>query len=242
MEATRRSVLSGVGAALASPAIATASGRSPPIAWSETPAFADSPLAANTAARRFVAPAGHAVWPEELELLGPGGPQSIAAWRGKTMLVALWAEWCAPCLAEMPALARLNRSYRNPRFEIAPIVTGSKTLHSVADAQSRLAALPGADIDTLLDASPDGGALMHALANSPPPPGFKAPPGATVISATLPCLLVVDPAGRLRGRALGGSGPGERNLWDMPGGEAFIKRLADGAVGGELAAPTRTTA
>jgi thiol-disulfide isomerase/thioredoxin len=243
MRATRRRVLSGFGAALASRAIAAAADARPaPILWSETPAFAGSPLSSNWMAQRFMAPAGPTVWPEDLEILGPKGSQSITSWRGKTLLVTLWAEWCAPCLAEMPALARLNRSYRNPAFEILPIVTGSKTLHSLAEAQSRLAALPGAEIGTLLDASPGGSGLMHALANSALPPGFKAPPGAVVTSASLPCLVVVDPAGRLLGRALGGSGPGDRNLWDMPAGEAFIKRLADGLAGAAPASPNRTTA
>jgi thiol-disulfide isomerase/thioredoxin len=193
-------------------------------------------------AQRFVAPAGHPVWPEALDMLGPAGRQSILAWRGKTLLVTLWAEWCAPCLAEMPALARLNRSYRSPTFEILPIVTGSNALHTVAKAQARLAALPGADIGTLLDASADGHALMNTLAHAAPPPGLKLPPGAVVIGGSLPCLLVVDPAGRLMGRAIGGSGPGQRNLWEMPAGEAFIKRLADGMVRVSPAAPGRATA
>ncbi|MET0270068.1 MAG: TlpA disulfide reductase family protein [Sphingomonas sp.] len=39
---------------------------------------------------------------------GPdGGPATLATWRGKPLIVNLWATWCAPCLAEMPALDRL---------------------------------------------------------------------------------------------------------------------------------------
>ncbi len=34
-------------------------------------------------------------------------PTTLAAFKGTPVLVNLWATWCAPCLAEMPALDRL---------------------------------------------------------------------------------------------------------------------------------------
>lgn len=40
--------------------------------------------------------------------LDPAGkPVTLAAFRGKPLLVNLWATWCAPCIREMPMLDRL---------------------------------------------------------------------------------------------------------------------------------------
>src|SRR3546814_20977774 len=40
--------------------------------------------------------------------LGPQDqPVTPAAFRGKPLIVNLWATWCAPCLTDMPSLDRL---------------------------------------------------------------------------------------------------------------------------------------
>jgi thiol-disulfide isomerase/thioredoxin len=35
---------------------------------------------------------------------GTGGPTTLASFKGKPVLVNLWATWCAPCVKEMPTL------------------------------------------------------------------------------------------------------------------------------------------
>jgi thiol-disulfide isomerase/thioredoxin len=37
-----------------------------------------------------------------------GNPQSMAQWRGKVLIVNLWATWCVPCREEIPALMRVH--------------------------------------------------------------------------------------------------------------------------------------
>ncbi|NNE71015.1 MAG: TlpA family protein disulfide reductase [Rhodothermales bacterium] len=58
-------------------------------------------------------PAGERV-PADLNFLvtdGTGTPHSVAEGHGEVRFINFWATWCAPCLAEMPAIARLERDY-----------------------------------------------------------------------------------------------------------------------------------
>jgi thiol-disulfide isomerase/thioredoxin len=53
---------------------------------------------------------------------GPDGvPVSLKDFRGKTVLVNLWATWCAPCVKEMPTLAELQRTYGDRDFLVVAI-------------------------------------------------------------------------------------------------------------------------
>jgi thiol-disulfide isomerase/thioredoxin len=50
-----------------------------------------------------------------------GKPRKLSEWRGKTVLVNLWATWCVPCRKEMPALEGLQTRLEGPNFEVVAI-------------------------------------------------------------------------------------------------------------------------
>ena len=50
-----------------------------------------------------------------------GGARHLADWRGRTVLVNLWATWCIPCRKEMPALDELQGKLGSPQFEVVAI-------------------------------------------------------------------------------------------------------------------------
>lgn len=48
-------------------------------------------------------------------------PQSLEQFRGKVILLDLWATWCPPCRAEIPGFVRLQEKYRDKGFEIVGV-------------------------------------------------------------------------------------------------------------------------
>jgi thiol-disulfide isomerase/thioredoxin len=71
-------------------------------------------LAAVTFQRPAVAPAA--------EFKGPTGESlDFSGFKGRTILVNLWATWCVPCREEMPALNALQKEFGGPDFEVVAI-------------------------------------------------------------------------------------------------------------------------
>lgn len=52
---------------------------------------------------------------------GTGADKTLADWRGRIVLLNLWATWCVPCRKEMPALAALQDKLGGPRFEVVAV-------------------------------------------------------------------------------------------------------------------------
>jgi thiol-disulfide isomerase/thioredoxin len=50
-----------------------------------------------------------------------GKPRKLSDWRGRTVLVNLWATWCVPCRREMPALDALQAKLGGPDFEVVAV-------------------------------------------------------------------------------------------------------------------------
>ncbi len=52
---------------------------------------------------------------------GAGKPMTLADWRGRTVLLNLWATWCVPCRKEMPSLDALQTRLGGPGFEVVTV-------------------------------------------------------------------------------------------------------------------------
>lgn len=52
-----------------------------------------------------------------------GGQVSLSELRGKAVLINLWASWCPPCRAEMPAIERVYQMYQDQGFVVLGVNT-----------------------------------------------------------------------------------------------------------------------
>ena len=55
----------------------------------------------------------------------------LSAFRGKALLLNVWATWCPPCRKEMPALDRLENTLGGSKFEVIALSVDSVGLRDV---------------------------------------------------------------------------------------------------------------
>jgi peroxiredoxin len=67
-----------------------------------------------------------------------GGEVSLAALKGKVVMINFWASWCGPCRQEFPALDQIYGKYKPMGFEMVGINVESEK----ADAEKFLGATP----------------------------------------------------------------------------------------------------
>jgi thiol-disulfide isomerase/thioredoxin len=131
-----------------------------------------------------------------------GKTVDLSDWKGKPVIVNLWATWCEPCLREMPSLERL-RSRFGDRIEVLAVSEdrgGSKIVEPF------IAKLGLKAVKVYLDPKSEVG---HAFA-----------------VRGLPTSIVIDREGKVIGRVEGGA------EWDSPKILAVLEPLlsADGSV------------
>ncbi len=65
----------------------------------------------------------------DLSFSGPDGQRkTLADFRGRTVLLNLWATWCVPCRKEMPALDTLQKTLGGADFEVVAINIDTRNL------------------------------------------------------------------------------------------------------------------
>lgn len=118
---------------------------------------------------------------------GTGGARSLADFRGKVILLNVWATWCTPCREEMPALDRLQATLGGPEFEVVALSIDQQGAQAVRKFYEEV-----------------GVKALQLYVDPSAQAGFKL---ATV---GLPTTVMIDRAGREVGRRVG---PAE---WDAP--------------------------
>ena len=134
----------------------------------------------------------------DLAFDGPGGRMRLADFRGRSVLVNLWATWCEPCKREMPALDRLQAELGGPDFEVVAVNIDTRNLDRPR------AWLAAAGIGRLAYYSDEEARVFQALRRTGDAEG-------------MPTTLLVDAEGCRLGRM---SGPAE---WASPDGLALVK-------------------
>ena len=71
-----------------------------------------------------------------------GQQQDLTDYRGQVVLVNLWATWCPPCRAEMPALQQFHEQHQNDGFTVIAINDGESADVVRNFVQARLLTFP----------------------------------------------------------------------------------------------------
>jgi thiol-disulfide isomerase/thioredoxin len=129
-----------------------------------------------------------------------GKPHTLAEFKGKAVIVNLWATWCAPCVQEMPTLAKLSQASAGQPLAVVPISLDSA--EDLANAKAFIAKRPPL---------PFYSDVKYAL-----PFGFK--PSV----ATLPTTLLIDAAGNVRARVSAAAD------WSGPDAKRVVEALEKG--------------
>ena len=129
---------------------------------------------------------------------GQGHRLTLASFRGKSILLNIWATWCPPCRKEMPTLDRLQSTLGSSRFEVVALSIDQDGSRVVPQFFKEL------DLKALrvyLDQTGEAATRLGAVG--------------------VPTTLFIDREGREVGRV---TGPAE---WDSPEVVAAIRRYLD---------------
>ncbi|RZJ06145.1 MAG: TlpA family protein disulfide reductase [Brevundimonas sp.] len=155
-----------------------------------------APLATGTM-QKLVTPPEAEPAPDYAFVSPDGSPARLADFRGKVVVVNVWAMWCVPCRTEMPTLAALAKAY-----------------------QGRDVAVVTVNVDNEAANIADAGPFLQA--NAPLPfyrdPKFQLPfelPG----KGGMPQTVLLDRQGRIRAHLTGGAD------WSSPEARAVIDAL-----------------
>lgn len=129
--------------------------------------------------------------------LRTGRPVRLADYRGKVVLLNIWATWCQPCRFEMPALERLSHHFPGTDFHVVAVSVDTEDSSVVSAFAKQL----GLTFDILHD---QPGKIQAQYQTTGVPESF-----------------VINAQGRIVKKVIGAV------EWDSPVNEVLIRRLLD---------------
>lgn len=178
---------------LGRPDNATVTGEKPSPAQTAEPAHQSSPTSTGAMAAFVTRKTPEAV-PDIAFITGSGEPTTLSHFKGKTILLNLWATWCAPCREEMPSLDRLQQALGSDKFEVVAV---SLDRQGVDGARKFLADVKAENLKLYADPTAKQGTLLKLVG--------------------MPTTLLIDKEGRELGRL---AGPAE---WDSADAKKLIE-------------------
>ena len=125
-----------------------------------------------------------------------GQQLDLSKWKGRVVVLNLWATWCAPCRKEMPDLAKLQTTLGGPEFEVVALSLDRKGLEA---SKAFLQDIGVTNLATYIEPEAKSLAALQALG--------------------LPATILIDRNGKEAGRLLG---PAD---WSSPEAQAMVKAL-----------------
>jgi len=127
-------------------------------------------------------------------LNGSGGAVSLASFRGKVVLLNVWATWCAPCREEMPALDRLQAALGSDKFQVVALAVDKS---GVEGARKFLADIKTEKLEPFADPTAKEGTQLKVIG--------------------MPTSILIDAEGSEIGRLIGPA------HWDSPEAKRLIE-------------------
>ncbi len=125
---------------------------------------------------------------------GDGKTLALSSFKGRTILLNLWATWCAPCREEMPSLDRLQQALGSDKFEVVAL---SLDRQGVEASKKFLADVKATALKLYVDPTAKQGLALKLVG--------------------MPTTILVDKDGREVGRLAGGA------EWDSEDAKKLIE-------------------
>lgn len=160
--------------------------------------------------------------------------------KNRTVLMPIWAEWCVPCLVELPDFARLHQVYGKDRFAIIPVLSMTRKQFTPQLLGQFYKAINATAFTPVMEHRL-GDRLLRTLARK----------GAGM---AIPCNVLIAPSGKIVAREIGLDSNGVKidddpnnkyaradaaiagqtqSLWGMADGDEFASAMANGFLDGQ---------